>query len=192
MKPLFFKAYALSTIGRLRFVWGVGLCAAIIGAFPGATFSSADPNTQEQEKGRLAQNQKTLHKSVAYAVTDIQIQPEGEQVTVTVSGDGLLYPEARMLDESRVVVDIPGAIPAVGKWVVAGNHPLLKRIRVGQHVDKVRLVFDVLDRPSFSLTHGETDFSVTLRPREVQLVNQEGKRTLGIERGEKANMRPAL
>jgi type IV pilus assembly protein PilQ len=157
---------------------GMGLWVLFLVAQPGAAVSLGDSVGQgTQGNGRITRQQETIPHPFAYAVTDIQVYPDGEQIRITVFGDGPLYPDARQLDEARLIIDLPGTIPAIGKWVVPGGHPLLKRIRVGQHADKVRLVFDVLGYPTFTLARGDTNFSVTLRPRDP-LLDQESRRSL--------------
>lgn len=179
MKPSFSEEYGLIT--TKRFVGGLGLSVMILAAYPATVFSLGEPD--RQEKHQAAQRRDIVVKPVPYAVTDVQVHTEGDRVSVSVEGDGPLYPEARLLDESRLIVDIPGAIPVVGKWVVPGGHPLLKRVRIGQHTDKVRLVFDVLDRPQFSVSQKGADFVVTLKPRGAASSGQDNDPSVGSENG---------
>ncbi|MCP9454519.1 MAG: type IV pilus secretin PilQ [Nitrospira sp.] len=179
MKRLVVSACAQNSTRRLGLMGGMGLWILIV-MQPGAAVSWGESLEQgPQVNGRATPQQKVSPYPVVFAsaVTDIQIHPDGEQVRVTVWGDGPLYPDARQLDEARLIVDLPGTIPAVGKWVVPSDHPLLKRIRLGQHADKVRLVFDVLDHPIFTLAREDTNFSVTLRPRESWSLDQGSRRS---------------
>lgn len=183
MKLLFSRKSSLITTKRL--VGGVGLSVMIFAADPETAFSLGEPD--RQGKSYVTQHRDIVVKPVVYAVTDVRVHSEGDHVTVTVAGDGPLYPEARLLDESRLIVDIPWAIPVIGKWVVPVGHPLLKRVRVGQHTDKVRLVLDVLDRPQFSVSQQGTDFVVTLKPRGAVSSDQDQQDnhdpSIGIEIG---------
>ncbi|MCA1958837.1 MAG: type IV pilus secretin PilQ [Nitrospira sp.] len=188
MKPLFSEEHGLTT--TKCFVWGLGLSAMILAAYPGTVFSLGEPD--RQEKHQAAQHRDSVAKPVPYAVTDVQVRTEGDRVSVSVEGDGPLHPEARLLDESRLIVDIPGAIPVVGKWVVPGGHPLLKRVRIGQHTDKVRLVFDVLDRPQFSVSQKGADFVVTLRPRDAAPSGQDIDPSVDSETGAGGDGSPAV
>lgn len=180
MKQLARNTSARNLNRRLGIVGSLGLWGLFLVAQPGAAFSPGDAGGRgTQEKDGIPKEKITLHSTaLASAITDIQVHPEGEQVKVIVSGDGPLFPDARQLDETRLIIDLPGAIPAIGKWVVPGGHPLLKRIRVGQHTDKVRLVFDVLERPTFTLDQGDANFSVMLRPRDSLSLDQEARRSL--------------
>jgi type IV pilus assembly protein PilQ len=188
MKPLFSKEYGLIT--TKRFIGGVGLSVMILAAYPATVFSLGEPD--RQGKHQAAQHRDVVVKPVPYAVTDVQVRAEGDRVSVSVEGDGPLYPEARLLDESRLIVDIPGAIPVVGKWVVPGGHPLLKRVRIGQHTDKVRLVFDVLDRPQFSVSRKGADFVVTLKPKDAASSGQDNDPSVGSETGVGGDGSPAI
>jgi type IV pilus assembly protein PilQ len=188
MKPLFSKEYGLIT--TKRFIGGVGLSVMILAAYPATVFSLGEPD--RQGKHQAAQHRDVAVKPVPYAVTDVQVRAEGDGVSVSVEGDGPLYPEARLLDESRLIVDIPGAIPVVGKWVVPGKHPLLKRVRIGQHTDKVRLVFDVLDRPQFSVSRKGADFVVTLKPKDAASSGQDNDPSVGSETGAGGDGSPAI
>lgn len=181
MKRSVFSARAQNSNRRLCIMGGMGLWGVFLVAQPGAAVSLGDPAGQgAQGNDRLTQQQRTISPSVAlaYAITDIQVHPDGEQIRITVFGDGPLYPDARQLDETRLIIDLPGTIAAIGKWAVPGGHPLLKRIRVGQHADKVRLVFDVLEHPTYTLTREDTNFSVTLRPRDPLSLDREIHRSL--------------
>jgi len=99
----------------------------------------------------------------AELLTKIDVRHEENQVTVTVVGDGRLFPQAKMLDESRLVIDLPAVASALPYPALRVNHPLLKRVRVGYHADKVRLVFDVLERPTYSLRQVGRELHVTLK-----------------------------
>jgi type IV pilus assembly protein PilQ len=160
MKPLFSNADGLMT--TRRFIGAVGLSAIALAAHAEVTFYSGQSGLSET--GGLERSEKVVVEPMAHSVTDIGVYPQGDRVTIAVSGDGQLHPEARLLDESRLVIDIPAVTPAIGRSVVQGDHPLLKRIRVGHHIDKVRLVFDLLDRPRFSMIQKGNDFLVTLKP----------------------------
>ena len=92
------------------------------------------------------------------------------------------FPKPIFLDESRLIVDIPAVSSTLKRSVVRADHYLLKKIRVGHHADKVRLVFDVSERPVFSLTREDnkgTDHSEAERAENFRLLSL---RTLMVER----------
>ena len=117
--------------------------------------------------------QENLLEVPAQSVTDIQIRPHGSQVTVHIVGDGKLFPEAKMLDDSRLIVDLPAVASALRNSTMRTDHQLLKKIRVGHHADKVRLVFDVLEHPSYSVSQMGRQVLVTLQPSEHDAVAKE-------------------
>lgn len=149
-----------------RFIGAVGL--SVVALTVHAEVATYAEESGQMEKGRVARSERVVTKPIAHSVTDIEVYPNGDRVTIAVAGDGPLYPEPRLLDESRLVIDIPAVVPAVGRSIVPSDHPLLKRVRVGQHIDKVRLVFDLHDRPHFSLLTKGADFLVMLKPGEAQ------------------------
>lgn len=164
MKLLFSNAKGVMVTTRFLGVVGLSMMALAVHAEV-ATYAEQSGQT---ENSRLARGEKVIAEPMARSVTDIEVYPDGDRVTVAVAGDGQLYPEAKLLDASRLVIDIPSVTPAVGKSIVLGDHPLLKRIRVGKHTDKVRLVLDLRDRPQFSLVQNGVDFLVMLKPGDAQ------------------------
>jgi type IV pilus assembly protein PilQ len=76
-------------------------------------------------------------------VTSIEVRKEAERLGVTINGEGVLSHEAVRVDERRLVIDIPHASSTLRRPTVHVGHRLLKQIRVGDHADKVRLVFDL-------------------------------------------------
>ena len=115
-------------------------------------------------------------------MTAIEIRPETDLVTVVVAGDGQLFPEANFLDESRLIVDIPAVSSTLRRSVVQADHYLLKKIRVGHHADKVRLVFDVPERPIFSLAREDNKVLITLKPSEHKAPSVVRHSLMGKER----------
>jgi len=104
----------------------------------------------------------------AQLVTKIEVRPDGEEVTVRVKGDGRLFHSARLLNDNRLVVDLISVSSALKSPFVQGQHHLLKKVRVGYHADKVRLVLELLERPVFSVTTAGTDLLVSLKPRTAE------------------------
>lgn len=104
----------------------------------------------------------------AQMVTMIEVRPAGDEVTVLVKGDGRLFHSARLLDDKRLVVDLISVSSALKSPVVLGQHQLLKKVRVGYHADKVRLVLDLLGHPAVSVTPVGRDILVSLKPRAIE------------------------
>jgi type IV pilus assembly protein PilQ len=129
--------------------------------------------TAPRDSGRMIESLETAQAAgmpadlPAQTITQIEVHPDGSQVTVVVVGDGRFFPEARMVDDARLVVDLPAVASALRVPVVRAHHPLLRKIRVGHHADKVRLVFEVLDRPIYSVSQAGRELHVTLKPVEA-------------------------
>ncbi len=165
MKPLFLRTNKLCCTGRSIGV--LGLCLIALSAY-GETTSLPD-EAGALGKTELAHIDKRTAEVPAQSVTKIEVQPAGNQVTVMVVGDGRLYPDAKLLDESRLVIDFPAVSSALRHSVVRGKHRLLQKIRVGHHIDKMRLVFDVLEHPGFSVSQKGNAVLVTLKPNEQRI-----------------------
>jgi type IV pilus assembly protein PilQ len=163
MKPLFFlRADNFRTVGCFIEALGLSLTALTI---------IAQTPAFAKEIGMTHQSDAAATRLVGQAVTAIEIHPETERVTVVVAGDGQLFPEANFLDESRLIIDIPAVSSTLRRSVVRADHYLLKKIRVGHHADKVRLVFDVSERPIFSLARDENKVLITLKPNERKVLS---------------------
>ncbi len=99
----------------------------------------------------------------AHTLTGIDIRREANELRVVISGDGPLTHEVTRLGEGRLVIDVPGVASALRKPIIAVNHPLLKQVRLGHHSDKVRLVFDLEGKTTYSLESQESALVVMLR-----------------------------
>jgi type IV pilus assembly protein PilQ len=148
----------------LRFIGAMGL--SLIALSVHAEMPLLADGDGPVKRSDLSRAQTDVVEVPAQSVTGIEVQPVGDQVTVAVLADGKLFPEARMLDEHRLVIDIPAVSSALRHSVVRGDHPLLKRIRVGYHADRVRLVFDVLEHPVYSLNQKGHKVLITLTPTQ--------------------------
>lgn len=78
-------------------------------------------------------------------ISKIDIEKSEKGIKVTVTGDGEMRPSTFIVGEKRLVFDIPNTISRMKQTSIQVNHPILKRIRVGQHKDpeKVRIVLDL-------------------------------------------------
>ncbi|HEY6974338.1 MAG TPA: AMIN domain-containing protein, partial [Nitrospiraceae bacterium] len=94
---------------------------------------------------------RSIEELPAQALTDIELRREQNAITVVISGDGKISHEARLIDERRLVVDIPLVVSALPKPVMVVHHPILTRVRLGYHPDKVRVVMDLASPATFSV-----------------------------------------
>ncbi|HET7909084.1 MAG TPA: type IV pilus secretin PilQ [Nitrospira sp.] len=92
-------------------------------------------------------------------VTAIEVRKDDDRLNVAITGLGVLSHEAIRVDERRLVIDVLHASSALRRPTVHVGHRLLKQIRVGDHADKVRLVFDLGRRADY-----------TVEPRGAQLL----------------------
>jgi type IV pilus assembly protein PilQ len=122
---------------------------------------SADGNQSKQ-------SDSGIDAMAAQLLTKIEVHSHGAEVIAVIAADGRLSPEAKMLDESRLMVDFPAVASAVQESVIRGNHRLLKKIRVGYHADKIRLVFDVSEHPQYSISSTGNKVTIALRPNEQE------------------------
>ena len=108
-------------------------------------------------------------------VTAIEVSKEAERLSVTINGEGVLSHEAVRVDERRLVIDIPHASSALRRPTVHVGHRLLKQIRVGDHADKVRLVFDLGHQADYVVEPRGAQLLVTVKDAPA------GDRTLGSQ-----------
>ncbi|MBS0149783.1 MAG: type IV pilus secretin PilQ [Nitrospira sp.] len=154
-----------SILAARRFLMPCGL------AFAGWIVAGEIPALADEVDGGNKPKDVTTAESpslryLAQTLTSIEVRPESDLVTVVIAGDGQLFPETNFLDESRLIIDIPAVSSTLRRSVVQADHYLLKKIRVGHHADKVRLVFDVPERPMYSVTRDENRVFITLKPSE--------------------------
>lgn len=162
MKPLFSRADKFLTAG-----WFFGTLRLSLAAL--TTFAITPVGAEEADavkRNDVTRAETPTMRLLAQAVTAIEVRPEADLVTVIIAGDGQLFPEANFLDDSRLIIDIPAVSSTLRRSVVRADHYLLKKIRVGHHADKVRLVFDVPERPVFALAREDNKVLITLKPSE--------------------------
>jgi type IV pilus assembly protein PilQ len=100
-------------------------------------------------------DQGASDRRLASVVTGIDVKKEADAVSVTISGDGSLLHEALRVDERRLVVDIPRVSSEIHRPTLNVGHRLVKQIRIGDHSDKVRIVFDLGQQAEYAVeTHG--------------------------------------
>ena len=162
MKPQFSGIHRILAVRRF-----LALCAL---AFTGWIAAGEIPALAAEVRGAtpkdMASAESHASRYLAQTLTAIEVRPESDLVTVVITGDGQLFPEPKFLDESRLIIDIPAVSSTLRRSTVQADHYLLKKIRVGHHVDKVRLVFDVPERPLYSLTREDNKVFITLKPSE--------------------------
>jgi type IV pilus assembly protein PilQ len=103
----------------------------------------------------------------AEKIIDIQPVTLDQELKVYVLADGRLddYNAFPLTDPPRLVLDLPGVESALDKPTIPVSHPLVNRIRVGAHTDKIRVVFDLIPEAGlpYRLTPGEDRLVVSFR-----------------------------
>ena len=107
-----------------------------------AVSDQSDPVEEAGGKG-LEGSEEVLTR--AGQVIGISTFMEKDEVRVIVEGDGFLEEESFYVGEDRLVIDFIGTRSFLESHVYPGTGTVLKRIRVGQHSDplKVRVVLDL-------------------------------------------------
>ena len=100
-------------------------------------------------------------------VTGIEVRKGADRLSVTINGDGVLLHEAARVDERRLVIDLPRAYSTLRRPTVNVGHRLLKQIRVGDHADKVRLVFDLGPQADYVVEPRGAQLLVTVKDAPV-------------------------
>lgn len=86
---------------------------------------------------------------------------------VVIAADGELTPNVFAIGSDRIVVDLPGVVSLTRRRVIAVNDPLLKRVRIGQHPEKVRVVLDLHQATHYEMERGDGRLVVMLGHQET-------------------------
>jgi len=102
----------------------------------------AEKEAAEAQKAAAAPPAKPLKK--ARSLRGIDIAAQADWVRVDLQGDGAFpdYKSFQLSRPTRLVVDLPAMGNASGKKNIDVGSGLLKDIRIGQHPDKIRVVFN--------------------------------------------------
>lgn len=98
----------------------------------------------------------------AKTISKVEVQRSEKEATVILSGDGEFAYEARQLSEDRLVVDLADVVSSLRFRTLPVDHPLLKRIRIGHHAKKVRVVFDLPTRAAYSVKSSSNQLTIRL------------------------------
>ncbi|NWF72403.1 MAG: type IV pilus secretin PilQ [Nitrospirae bacterium] len=106
----------------------------------------------------------SIEEGLAAILTGIEVRRGTDDIRVVISGDGKLpHHEVTRLDERRLLIDIPGVASAISKPAISVNHQFLKRVRMGYHADRVRVVLDLAGTVVYSVEPHGANLIVTLR-----------------------------
>jgi type IV pilus assembly protein PilQ len=117
-------------------------------AEPAAETEMATFQTGSEPQAAVAATQPaaTVASTPAKKINAIQPIRSDEEVKVYIIGDGSIgnYNVFTLTNPARVVLDLMGLKLAATKGGVPPSDKLLKNIRVGEHPEKVRVVFDLI------------------------------------------------
>ncbi len=147
----------VSAVGALSFPLAAPSMGAVVGQ-GGAEFDPASVHLAADYSGTSPEKQAAL------ILTAIDVQQDPAAVKVVISGDGTLTPELTLIEENRLVLDVPRVASAIRKPIIKVNHQILNKIRLGYHVDKVRVVFDLASRATHSIETSPGSIVVSLKP----------------------------
>jgi len=77
------------------------------------------------------------------AVKKVAVQRDVDAITIVIQGNGPLTYRFRPVDSLRLSLDLPNVVSAIRFQELPVDHVLLKRLRIGQHPKKLRIVFDL-------------------------------------------------
>ena len=113
----------------------------------------------------------------AKSLKEVEISVKVGWVKVDIKGDGLIpdYKSFQLSRPTRLIVDLPQMTNASGKKNIDVGSRLLKDIRIGQHPDKVRLVFTVPEAkfPPYQLTREGQELKLTLGEVKKEVPKEE-------------------
>jgi type IV pilus assembly protein PilQ len=136
---------------------------------PTAESKVAVSKSEGQSTGAAATKPSAETASVpAKEITAIQPIRSDDEVKVYIIGDGYLnnYNVFTLTDPARVVLDLMGVKLAASRGAVPPSDKLLKNIRVGEHPNKVRVVFDLIPAAGlpYQVTSAGDRLVVTFKP----------------------------
>ena len=87
-------------------------------------------------------------------LTGVVVQRKQEGIIVIISGHGPFKYLATSWDPFRFILDFPGGTSSLSFHELQVGDVMLKRIRIGEHEDKLRLVFDLAQRVRYAVREG--------------------------------------
>jgi type IV pilus assembly protein PilQ len=113
----------------------------------------------------------------ARTVRDVEISAKPDWVQVNIKGDGQIpdYQSLQLSRPTRLIVDLPKMTNGTSKTSIDVGSRLLKDIRIGQHPDKVRLVFAIPGGkiPPYELTREGAELKLILGDYKREVPKEE-------------------
>ena len=123
-----------------------------------AAVKEAEPKAAQIEKEEPIQQPLTVP-----TIKNIQVSEDATKVTIVADSMIDSYKAFQMENPYRMVLDVPGVREKLDKKIIATESPILEKIKVGQHKDKVRFVFLFKDKlPPYKIEKNDTKLYVKL------------------------------
>lgn len=148
----------------------------------GQALDQSDNGTGGVQQAASGAEQPAGHAKI---MSKVEVQRGDGEATVLILGDGEFTYDVRALKQDRLVVDLSHVASPLKFQILPVDHPLLKRIRIGHHSDRVRLVFDLPQPVQYNVQPGKTQLVVRLTagdasraesgaaPRELRALEQQ-------------------
>lgn len=141
--------------------------------FPKTNFPTASASVTQEAASRASSDSAPPEPIAAVAsrresgaaaktLTKVEVQRGESEATVVIFGDGRFSYDARLINQSRLIVDLANVNSSLRFPVLPVDHPLLKQIRIGHHSDKIRLVFDLPKPAGYSVQAESNHLAVRL------------------------------
>jgi type IV pilus assembly protein PilQ len=123
----------------------------------------------EQVQGQSANGTGGAPQAAGHAkiMSKVEVQRGDGEATVLILGDGEFTYDVRALKQDRLVVDLSQVASPLKFQILPVDHPLLKRIRIGHHSDRVRLVFDLPQPVQYNVQPGKKQLAIRLTAGDV-------------------------
>lgn len=125
----------------------------------GPAQGQSDNSTGGVQQAASGTEQAAGHAKI---MSKVEVQRGDGEATVLILGDGEFTYDVRALKQDRLVVDLSHVASPLKFQILPVDHPLLKRIRIGHHSDRVRLVFDLPQPVQYNVQPGKTQLTVRL------------------------------
>lgn len=130
----------------------------------GAEIAGPAQGQSDNSTGGVQQVASGTEQAAGHAKTmrKVEVQRGDGEATVLILGDGEFTYDVRALKQDRLVVDLSHVASPLKFQILPVDHPLLKRIRIGHHSDRVRLVFDLPQPVQYNVQPGKTQLAIRL------------------------------
>lgn len=111
-----------------------------------------------------AEKKEPVMTPPAQFVSDVKVV-QGESLQLVVTSDGRLDPNIFFVGKKkdRLVIDLPGVKRKMKQAMIPGDELYVKRVRIGQHPKKLRLVLDLNQAVTFTWDQKQNKLWVTLK-----------------------------